>query len=59
MGFWKFCEKVSGFVGEELVLTYIRTIRVQWGANRTVGEVADHIRMAAHNDSIQGDEHET
>lgn len=58
MSFWKFCEKVSGFVGEELVLTYIRTVRVQWEANKTVGEVADHIHKSAHNDSLQGDEHE-
>ena len=44
MSFWKFCEKVSEFVGEELVLTYIRSVREKWAANQTVDQVVDSIR---------------
>jgi len=49
MSFWRFCEKVSGFVGEELVLTYIRSIRVKWEADQTVGAVVDSIRESESN----------
>lgn len=47
MGFWKFCEKVSGFVGERTVVNNILKVRIGWEADKTVAEVVEAIRKAA------------
>lgn len=53
MGFWRYCEKVEGFVGNALVIKYIGRVRQFWEENRTVGEAAEHLKSAAHNDRIE------
>lgn len=47
MGFWKFCEKVSGFVGEKIVLNNILKVRIGWEVDKTVGEVVEILRIDA------------
>lgn len=47
MTFWKFCEKVSGFVGERTVLNNILNVRIAWDANKTVAEAVELIRQTA------------
>ena len=44
MSFWCFCEKVSGFVGQDVTLAYIQVVHRKWLQNKTVGEAADAIR---------------
>ena len=44
MGFWRYCEKVSGCVGLTLTLKHIQLIHILWISNKTVGECAEKIK---------------
>lgn len=49
MDFWTFCEKLSGFVGIELVMRNIFTVRDMWRRFATVEEVAKEISKKFYN----------
>jgi len=49
MSFWKFCEKISGFVGEDLTITYINVVRIKWRNNNTVDEAVKAIQESEGN----------
>lgn len=49
MSFWRFCEKVSVSVGEDLVITYLRTVRIKWMAGQTVEKVVTSILESERN----------
>jgi hypothetical protein len=44
MNFFKYCEKVSGFLGIKLVLDNIHVIHRNWAQNKTVGETAEALK---------------
>ncbi len=46
MGFFRYCEKVSGFVGLETTLNHIHTVRLFWTMNKTIEEAVLSIRHA-------------
>lgn len=46
MDFWKFCEKVSGCVGQKIVIQYCQLVYDMYMENKTVGEVAEAFKMA-------------
>ena len=49
MSFWTYCEKVSGFVGSDLVVSHISMVRIKWNHNKTVIECVDAIRESEGN----------
>jgi len=45
MSFFKYCEKVSGFLGIKLVLDNIHVIHRNWAHNKTVSETVGNLML--------------
>lgn len=46
MGYFQYAEKVSGFIGIALTLSYTYTIHACWCRNHTIGECVELIKLA-------------